>query len=117
MGMTRPHPLPAQALDHGTGYLLAAAVCRALARATAARETWAIGASLARTAHWLTGLGDDGDPRREDLTAADASRWLVETQTPWGPLGVVRCPGRIAGISGNWERSPGPLGCDTSEWT
>ncbi|HZX65963.1 MAG TPA: hypothetical protein VFE76_11240, partial [Myxococcales bacterium] len=44
----KPVPLPAQALDHGTGYLLAAAVCRSLTRALqkarrprrARRDSW-----------------------------------------------------------------------------
>src|SRR5512144_772368 len=51
-----PTPLPAQALDHGTGYLIAAAVFRGLTDGRA--SAWL---SLARTARLLTDLGTDGD--------------------------------------------------------
>lgn len=39
MGEDRPVPLPAQALDHGAGYLLAAGICRALTRRGSDRDT------------------------------------------------------------------------------
>ncbi len=52
----RPTPLPAQALDHGTGYLIAAAACRALSDGHACARL-----SLARTARLLVELGTDGD--------------------------------------------------------
>ncbi|KAB1901422.1 hypothetical protein F8274_30620, partial [Micromonospora sp. AMSO31t] len=55
-----PGVLPAQALDHGTGYLLAAAVLRALARRAHEGGAWTAELSLARTAGWL----------RHDLPAA-----------------------------------------------
>ena len=117
LATTHPAPLPAQALDHGTGYLVAAAVCRALTHAVERGETSEIRASLARTARWLVDLGDDGDPAGEDFTADAASPWLTELATAWGPLGVVRCPGRIAGTASGWARAPGPLGTDAPAWT
>jgi hypothetical protein len=61
----RPVPLPAQALDHATGYLLAAGVCRALCDLRAGRTT-SIRASLARTAQLLVELVDPGR-RHEDV--------------------------------------------------
>jgi crotonobetainyl-CoA:carnitine CoA-transferase CaiB-like acyl-CoA transferase len=48
-----PGALPAQALDHATGYLLAAGVFSALRQRAAHGGTWRVGAHLARTAHWL----------------------------------------------------------------
>lgn len=51
-GTDRPVPLPAQALDHATGYLLAAGICRALAGGTARL----VRASLLGTANLLTDL-------------------------------------------------------------
>ncbi|MFF3505165.1 CoA transferase [Streptomyces sp. NPDC003247] len=50
----RPGALPAQALDHGTGYLLAAAVLRALTDRSAQGGGRVLRLSLARTAAWLT---------------------------------------------------------------
>ncbi|WP_284230619.1 CoA transferase [Arenivirga flava] len=59
-----PSALPAQALDHATGYLLVAAVLRAVAEGGSAR----IRASLARTAAALLAL-----PRGADAGAATAA--------------------------------------------
>ncbi|MFD7133169.1 CoA transferase [Streptomyces sp. NPDC059894] len=50
----RPGALPAQALDHGTGYLLAAAVLRALTDRSARGGGRVLRLALARTAAWLT---------------------------------------------------------------
>ncbi|KQX81775.1 CoA transferase [Streptomyces sp. Root1310] len=50
----RPGALPAQALDHGTGYLLAAAVLRALTEQSYDGGSRFVRVALARTAAWLT---------------------------------------------------------------
>jgi hypothetical protein len=102
-GAVRPTPLPAQALDHGTGYLLAAAVCRALARRILSGEVTTARLSLARTARWLVDLGETGDPAGKDFTPADAAPWLAPVQTSWGPVERVRCPGRIDGFEPSWR--------------
>lgn len=109
----RPGPLPAQALDHGTGYLLAAAVCRALTSRALHRRPGAVRASLLGAAnHLLT------RPPAEGVTAAPS--WpeeLFETAaTSWGPIRRVRCPGRIAGAQARWSRDPGPLGAAPARW-
>lgn len=53
----RPAPLPAQALDHGTGYLAAFCAVAALIRRAAEGGSWHVEVSLARTAAWLDDLG------------------------------------------------------------
>lgn len=61
----RPGTLPAQALDHGTGYLLAAGVLRALTEQSYEGGSRYVRLALARTAAWLTsGLrpGGTGGP-------------------------------------------------------
>jgi hypothetical protein len=75
-----PGALPCQLLDHGTGYLAAAAVLAALA------ERWERGGShlrrlsLARTARWLLEMGTSGpdgaapDPDGGTSRSADAPR-------------------------------------------
>ena len=115
-GARRPFPLPAQALDHATGYLLAAGVCHAVARHLASAGTGHVRVSLARTARLLADLGDDGDPSAPDLSPADATPWLEETTTAWGRLRLVRCPGRIDGVRPAWTRAPGPLGAAAASW-
>ena len=59
----RPGALPCQLLDHGTGYLCAAAALQALARQSARGGTLFRELSLARTAHWLLGQPRDGARR------------------------------------------------------
>lgn len=52
-----PLPLPCQALDYGTGYLMAAAAMAGLVHQQRTGEARAYRLSLARTGQWLTGLG------------------------------------------------------------
>ena len=52
-GAREPKPLPAQALDHATGYLMAFAAISALARRTGRGGSWHVRASLAQTGYWI----------------------------------------------------------------
>lgn len=54
----RPGALPAQALDHGSGYLLAAGVLDALRARTTDGRARTVRVALARTASWLLATGD-----------------------------------------------------------
>src|SRR3989440_455632 len=54
---TRPKPLPAQAIDHASGYLMAFGAMTALARRATEGGSWHVRASLAQTGHWIRGLG------------------------------------------------------------
>jgi hypothetical protein len=116
-GVDRPVPLPAQALDHACGYLLAAAVCRALVRLCVDRRASEVRLSLARVAKVLTDLGDDGDIAGRDLDDDAAGRWSEDATSAFGPLRRVRCVGGIDGIAPHWGVPSGPLGVDAPEWT
>ena len=111
-----PVPLPAQALDHGTGYLLAAAACRALTRAHTGAEISLVQLSLARTAELLMSLGDDGDPRAADLPGDAAAPWVERVPSAFGPIDRVRCPGSIEGLLPAWKTAPGPLCIAAPSW-
>ncbi|MGX1269128.1 CoA transferase [Streptomyces phaeoluteigriseus] len=109
----RPGVLPAQALDHGTGHLLAAAVLRALTEQTSEGRGRVLRLSLARTAAWLTdgiapgeaGLGDEAPSPR-----------LAETDSPLGRLRYAPSPVSFEGGPGDWARPPGPWGADPASW-
>ncbi|MEV8036314.1 CoA transferase [Streptomyces sp. NPDC086182] len=111
----RPGALPAQALDHGTGYLLAAAVLRSLTEQTRQGGTRLVRLALAQTAAWLV----DGLARRDE-EPADASyepaAWLAETDSDLGRLRYARSPVSFAGGPADWARPPGPWGTDPAEW-
>ncbi len=116
LGADMPVPLPAQALDHGTGYLLAAAACRALARRARDGSVTTMRLSLARTAELLVSLGDDGDPYEPDLTAVDATPYLEQVPSALGMVERVRCPGSIEGFETSLRIPPGPLGVDPASF-
>ncbi|WJV49622.1 CoA transferase [Streptomyces flavofungini] len=105
-----PGALPAQALDHGTGYLLAAAVLRSLSErlrdpADGTGGTPVVRLALARTAAWLT-----------TWPAYAADPWLTGTDGPLGRLRYALPPVSFEGGPVNWERPPGDWGGDAPVW-
>jgi crotonobetainyl-CoA:carnitine CoA-transferase CaiB-like acyl-CoA transferase len=64
-----PGALPAQALDHSAGYLLAAGICTALARRHTEGGTWQVGTSLRRIAAELLGMPRRPTPAPETTTS------------------------------------------------
>ncbi len=107
-----PVALPAQALDHGAGYLLVAAACRALLDCQEQQVATVARLSLARVAHLLTTLGDQHVPRGRGIGPEDAAPYLEEAPSSLGPLRRVRVPGRIHGCEPHWSRPAGALGID-----
>ena len=115
-GADRPFPLPAQALDHACGYLLAAGACRALVRLLADRRSSEVRLSLARTARLLVDQGHAPAIDGSDPGTAEIDRWSETVATAWGPVRRVRCPGRIGELSPHLSLAPGPLGIDAPAW-
>jgi hypothetical protein len=85
-----PGALPAQALDHATGYLAAATVLAALTRQRDEGGGWYGELSLAQTAHWLLAA-----PRNASVPgpAVDPEPYLQTLDSPDGPVTVVAPPG------------------------
>ncbi|MEP9369468.1 CoA transferase [Xanthobacter sp. VNH20] len=114
-GTDRPKPLPVQALDHATGYLLAGAVLRGLTvrRATGLGSLWR--SSLARVAELLVSL--PAAPVSDPLEAPQAADYAPGLeQTGWGPAHRLRPPLRVQGSPMFWERPAGPLGTAAAIW-
>jgi hypothetical protein len=111
----RPTPLPVPALDHATGYLLAAAAVRGLTERLTASCGCAARLSLARTAALLVdGPGDD--PCREAVRA-DESDWQDELeQTDFGPARRLRGPVTIGGEALRWDLPAVRLGSSPAAW-
>ncbi|MFL4903305.1 CoA transferase [Streptomyces sp. MMS24-I2-30] len=115
----RPGALPAQALDHGTGYLLAAAVLRALTERTYDGRGRSARLALARTAAWLThGIGRD--PAPDDAAAGTAGEGtaprLAERDSPLGHLRYAPPAVSFTGGPTDWARPPGRWGADEPRW-
>ncbi|MGW4021841.1 CoA transferase [Streptomyces sp. NPDC005009] len=108
----RPGVLPAQALDHGTGYLLAAGVLRALSEQGEGGGSRVVRVALARTAGWLLeGRGDVG-------VSGDVpvGQWLAERDSPLGRLRYALSPVVFEGGPRDWARGPGRWGADSARW-
>ncbi|MET7700626.1 CoA transferase [Streptomyces sp. NPDC005485] len=110
----QPGALPAQALDHGTGYLLAAAVLRALTEQLEQGDSRVVRLALARTAHWLlNGVERQGVG---DAAHAGPDAWLAERDSALGRLRYALPPVSFEGGPVDWARPPGALGADSARW-
>lgn len=117
-GVTGPKELPAQALDHASGYLMAFGAIMARARQAREGGSWHVEVSLAQTGHWLRQLGRlaNGlaapDPRLEDVGDA-----LEDSASGFGRLRAVRHAARLSLTPPCWARPAVPLGTDAAQWT
>lgn len=104
----RPGALPAQVLDHATGYLAAAAAVLSLVgvvRGGRARHTQL---SLAQTARWLL---DAGPVDRQPQRTVDPAPYLTTVPGPSGRVRVVAPPGVVGDLRPAW-RSTTEIGRD-----
>lgn len=111
----KPVPLPVQALDHATGYLMAATVIRAVTRRMDKGFGTEARLSLARTAKLLMdggAAGPSSNPAPE--TSADISP-LVE-HTDWGSARRLAPPAVVVGAAMQWTRPAGKLGSSVPAW-
>ncbi len=105
-----PGVLPAQALDHGAGHLVAATVMRALTLAREHGGTWHGELSLAQLANWLLHAGHP-DAVADGPDAVDPGPYLMDLHSPSGTISLVRPPGSPA-----WSTGPKAVGHDTARW-
>lgn len=115
-GISGQKPLPAQVLDHATGYLLAYSVMTALKRRALEGGSWHVRASLAQTGFWLRSLGRiDGlgckDPARDDVRDC-----LEESQSDFGLLSAVRHPATMSHTPPHYTRPSATLGKHPPVW-
>ncbi|WP_199538463.1 MULTISPECIES: CoA transferase [unclassified Duganella] len=116
-GADKPVPLPVQALDHATGYLIAAAVVRGLLNRLAEGSATRARLSLARTALLLTELSPLEASGAQPLAAAsDADLVPALEQTAWGEARRYRPPVAIDGAPMAWTRPASELGSSAPSW-
>lgn len=114
-GTERPTPLPVQALDHATGYMLACAALRGLARRITGAVPTTAKASLVQTAHLLIAGPRPTDPEiLSPLTDADYAESLE--QTAWGPAKRLKPPVQIEGTPLAWNRGARRFRSDSAQW-
>jgi hypothetical protein len=109
----KPNPLPAQALDHGAGYVLAAAVGRALTERVLHGRVGSARASL-------VGLANHLYARTRQPLDGPAFVWpegtLERAATAWGDVRRAPIPGRIGGRRAMLDRQAGPLGASEASF-
>jgi crotonobetainyl-CoA:carnitine CoA-transferase CaiB-like acyl-CoA transferase len=115
-GVEGPKPLPAQVLDHCTGYLMAFAVMMALLRRSREGGSWHVQASLAQTGRWLRSLGRIDGLHCKDPTSDDMKEFLEQSDSRFGRLTAVRHAANMSETPPRWERPSVPLGSHPPAW-
>nr|WP_314564077.1 CoA transferase [uncultured Pseudomonas sp.] len=111
----KPVPLPLQALDHATGYLMAASAIRALSERLKTGRGGSARLSLARTAKLLVEAGQA--PEQPALRAEELSdQGVVVEQTAWGQAHRLLAPLTISGTPLQWDLPAGELGSHRPQW-
>jgi crotonobetainyl-CoA:carnitine CoA-transferase CaiB-like acyl-CoA transferase len=111
----RPVPLPVQALDHATGYLMAAAVVRGLIDGVRGNGATTARLSLARTALLLGQPVEEVSPAA--MPAADVDYAPGEEATSWGPAKRLLGPVISDGAALSWDRGASQLGAAAPSFT
>jgi crotonobetainyl-CoA:carnitine CoA-transferase CaiB-like acyl-CoA transferase len=115
-GASEPKPLPAQALDHATGYLMAFAAMSALARRAERGGSWHVRCSLAQTGYWIRRLGRIHGTDIPDPGFDDVHDCLEDTQSGFGKLTAVRHAAVMTETPPRWARPSVPLGTHPPAW-
>lgn len=105
-----PGALPCQLLDHGTGYLAAAAVLDGLHRQRASGNTPVRRLSLARTAAWLTSR------HSQSPSGADGTDDAAHVVDVGGGVRAVAPPGTLDGHPLVWPTPPALAGHAEIRW-
>jgi hypothetical protein len=110
----RPVPLPVQALDHATGYFMAATAIRAVTRRLDEGFGTEARLSLARTAKLLTDQGR-GDPSSLLLPETSADLSPIIEHTDWDARRLAP-PTSLACAAMQWEWPARKLGSAVPAW-
>jgi crotonobetainyl-CoA:carnitine CoA-transferase CaiB-like acyl-CoA transferase len=112
-----PKELPAQMLDHATGYLMAFGAMMARARQSREGGSWHVQVSLARTGRWLWDLGRIADGwAAEELRSDAILPFVEEAASGFGPLRSVRHAARLSRTNALWSRPAMRLGSHPPQW-
>jgi crotonobetainyl-CoA:carnitine CoA-transferase CaiB-like acyl-CoA transferase len=116
-GVNEPKELPAQMLDHATGYLMAFGAMMARVRQSREGGSWHVRGSLAQTGRWLWNLGRVADGFETQDLKADAVRPFVEElSSGFGPLQSVRHSAALSKTPAFWAHPAMPLGTHPQQW-
>lgn len=116
-GATQPVPLPVQALDHATGYLMATAVLQGMRQRLQSGTGYSARLSLARTAQLLLRHPYPPQHSGEPLAPPACADENPETElTCWGPAQRLNPALRLNGTALLWALPATPLGRSQPAW-
>jgi crotonobetainyl-CoA:carnitine CoA-transferase CaiB-like acyl-CoA transferase len=117
-GVEGPKELPAQMLDHATGYLMAFGAMMAKVRQSREGGSWHVRVSLAQTGRWLWNLGRvaDGFSTEDGLKGEAVSPFMEELASGFGPLRAVRHAAILSKTPAFWACPAMPLGSHPPQW-
>lgn len=116
-GIDGPKELPAQMLDHATGYFMAFGAMMAKLRQSREGGSWHVRVSLAQTGRWLWNLGRvvDGFETR-DLQGESIKPLMEEMPSAFGTLSAVKPSALLTKTPARWARPSMPLGSHPPRW-
>jgi crotonobetainyl-CoA:carnitine CoA-transferase CaiB-like acyl-CoA transferase len=116
-GVDGPKELPAQILDHATGYLMAFGAMMAKARQSQEGGSWHVRVSLARTGRWIWNLGRVVDGlKTEDLKGEAIKPFSEAVPSGFGSLQAIRHAAQLSRTPALWSRPAMPLGSHPPQW-
>jgi hypothetical protein len=116
-GINGPKELPAQILDHATGYLMAFGAMMAKARQSREGGSWHVRVSLAQTGRWIWNLGRVVDGlKTEDLKGEAIQPFVEQEPSGFGSLQAIRHTAQLSQTPAFWSRPATPLGGHPPQW-
>jgi len=116
-GVDGPKELPAQMLDHATGYFMAFGAMMAKARQAREGGSWHVQVSLAQTGRWLWNLGRVADGlNTRDFTGEAVTPFIEDVESGFGALRSVRHAAILSKTPAFWARPAMPLGSHPPQW-
>jgi crotonobetainyl-CoA:carnitine CoA-transferase CaiB-like acyl-CoA transferase len=116
-GVDGPKELPAQILDHATGYLMAFGAMMAKARQSQEGGSWHVRVSLAQTGKWIWDLGRVADGlTTEDLKGEAIKLFSEAVSSGFGSLLAIRHAAQLSRTPAFWSRPAMPLGSHPPQW-
>ena len=116
-GIDGPKELPAQMLDHATGYFMAFGAMMAKARQAREGGSWHVKVSLAQTGRWLWALGRVANGLDiRDFTGEVVMPFIEQVESGFGALRSVRHSAVLSKTPAFWARPAMPLGSHPPQW-
>lgn len=112
-----PKSLPCQALDHASGYLMAAAAMTGLLRQRTEGGGWRARAALAWTGRWLEGLGRIDAMDAPEPTPEAVESHFIDEHGPFGHVRRIGLAATLAETPARWALPAAPLDAHPATWS